>query len=87
METVSGQVENLGTKVECLEFAAAGSDYDDAESNQDIDQEELANLQNDTSPEIVNMAVGEEQSLPARRTRRSAAAILGNHGGSKKAKQ
>ena len=86
METVSGQVENLGTKVECLEFAAAGSDYDDAESNQDIDQEELANLQNDTSPEIVNMAVGDDQFLPVRRSRRSVAAILGNHGSGKKTK-
>ena len=76
-ETVTGQLETLGSKVECLEMHAEGNEYD---SENDIEVDESANSHKDSSPDAISIATGDESFRPVRNTRRTAASVLANHG-------
>ena len=71
------QMEALGNKVECLEACAEGDDFneEDYEPEDDGVGEEVQRLQDD-----VALASEQEPQRPPRVSRRSAAAVLGNHG-------
>ena len=70
-------MEALGSKVECLEACAEGEDFNEEEYDAEEDgvEEEMQDLQDDAA-----LASGQEPQRPPRSSRRSAAAVLGNHG-------
>ena len=75
-----GQLEALGHKVEVLEACDEGEDFNEEEYDDDgVEEDEVERLQNDAA-----QALGNEQQRPPRTSRRSAAAVLGNHGKNRK---
>ena len=70
-------MQALGSKVEVLEACAEGDDFVEEEYDVEDDgmEDEVQRLQDDAA-----LATEQEQLRPPRLSRRSAAAVLGNHG-------
>ena len=77
VEFLGGQMEVLGGRVEGLEFCAEGDDFEEEEYNEEDEdvEEEVQSLVADAA-----QAAGHEEQRPKRLSRRSAQAVLANHG-------
>ena len=77
VDFIGQQLEVLGNKVECLEACAEGDDFEEEEYDEegDIVQDEEQSLYDDA---VATSA--QEPQRPPRMSRRSAQAVLANHG-------
>ena len=78
VDYIGGQVEELGSKVECLEVCAEGNDFEEEQFDDD-DEVEMTKVQNDEPQEAAHDTIDKTERAQ-RRTRRSAASVLANHG-------